>query len=243
MHAPRTNPCAFAPTGQPTIAQGNALRSGAPSGHRGRCVAWSPGFHPGLSPVAPSGHEGRCVPSDIHPAAAPAATRRTAITQGGAERNPGLPHPTTPRPNGANGDHAHPIPCALSGLVFILGRCSRGDAPGCRRTPRWGSMRRRPASSMRPNEGFCRPSGTHAFTHPKPSAHALGYLLQVLRTSTPAWTAIAPSRPPFRVFASSRDPTPTAPQGPRPGSSPPPLRENTPVGRILTLPPFGKDSG
>ncbi len=29
----------------------------APSGHRARCVAWSPGFHPGLSPVAPSGHE------------------------------------------------------------------------------------------------------------------------------------------------------------------------------------------
>jgi hypothetical protein len=26
------------------------------SGHKGRCVAWSPGFHPGLSPVAPSGH-------------------------------------------------------------------------------------------------------------------------------------------------------------------------------------------
>jgi hypothetical protein len=28
------------------------------SGHRGRCVAWSPGFHPGLSPVAPSGQPG-----------------------------------------------------------------------------------------------------------------------------------------------------------------------------------------
>ncbi len=65
---------------------------------------------------------------------------RRKPSNGGAERNPGLPHPTTPRPNGANGDHAYPIPCALSGLVFISGPCSRGDAPGCRRTPRWGSF-------------------------------------------------------------------------------------------------------
>ncbi len=40
---------------------------------------------------------------------------------------------------------------------------------------------------------------------PKPSAHALGYLLPVLRTSTPAWTARAPSRPLLRVFASTNE--------------------------------------
>ncbi len=51
----------------------------------------------------------------MHPAPALAATRRTATARGGAERNPVRPHRTTPRPNGANGDHRHPVPCALSG--------------------------------------------------------------------------------------------------------------------------------
>ena len=59
-------------------------------------------------------------PPDMHPAPALAATRRTATAQGGAERNLGSSHPMTPRPNGAKGDHSHPVPCALSGH---RGRC------------------------------------------------------------------------------------------------------------------------
>jgi hypothetical protein len=54
-------------------------------------------------------------PADMHPAPALAATRRTARAHGEAERNLGLPHPMTPRPNGANGEHTYPVPCALSG--------------------------------------------------------------------------------------------------------------------------------
>ncbi len=54
-------------------------------------------------------------PLDMHPKPAFAATRRTATARGGAERNPGSPHPATPRPNGVNGDHTNPVPCALSG--------------------------------------------------------------------------------------------------------------------------------
>jgi hypothetical protein len=59
-----------------------------------------------------------------------AATRRTAIAQGGAERNPGSPHPMTPRPNGANGDHTHPVPYALSGHRGLCVAWSPGFHPG-----------------------------------------------------------------------------------------------------------------
>jgi hypothetical protein len=69
-----------------------------------------------------------------------AATRRTAKAKGGAERNPGSPQPMTPRPNGANGDHTHPVPCALSGH---RGRCVAWS-PGFHRLPLRGS----PASNL-----------------------------------------------------------------------------------------------
>ncbi len=121
------------------------------SGHRGRCVAWSPGFHPVLAFTGcPFGARGPMRPLGIHPAPAPAATRRTATAQRWSEAEPWVtPTPMTPRPNGANGDHMHPVPCALSGLVFISGPCSQGDAPGCLGSPRWGWMRHRQARPIR----------------------------------------------------------------------------------------------
>jgi hypothetical protein len=113
------DPClgAQAPWWTMIVANGDLTRPVpcAPSGHRVRCVAWFPGFHPGLSTFAPLGHERRRIPSSIHPAPAFAATRRTATARGAAERNPGSPHPMKPRPNGAHGDPARPVPCALSG--------------------------------------------------------------------------------------------------------------------------------
>jgi hypothetical protein len=48
---------------------------------------------------------------------------------------------------------------ALSGLVFISGPCSRGDAPGCRRTPRWCWMGARPSQA---DEGRCEPMSVGA---------------------------------------------------------------------------------
>ncbi len=60
----------------------------------------------------------------------PAATRRTATARGGAERNPGSPHTMIPRPNGANGDHTHPVPCALSGHGASCVAWSPGLHPG-----------------------------------------------------------------------------------------------------------------
>ncbi len=60
----------------------------------------------------------------------PAATRRTATARGGAERNPGCPHPMTSRPNGANGDHTQPVPCALSGHRGLCVALSPGFHPG-----------------------------------------------------------------------------------------------------------------
>ena len=60
------------------------------------------------------------LPPDMHLASALAATRRTATAKGGAERNPGSRHPMTPRPNGANGEHTHPVQCALKlSLIHI----------------------------------------------------------------------------------------------------------------------------
>ncbi len=49
---------------------------------------------------------------------------------GGAERNPGSPHPMTPRPNGANGDQTNPVPCALSGHKVRCVAWSPGFHPG-----------------------------------------------------------------------------------------------------------------
>ena len=55
-----------------------------------------------------------------NPALALAPTGRTATAPGGAERNPGSPHPMRPRPNGPNRDYTNPAPCAPSGH---RGRC------------------------------------------------------------------------------------------------------------------------
>jgi hypothetical protein len=69
-------------------------------------------------------------PPDTHPAPAPAAKRRTETARGGAERNPGSRHPMTSRPNGANGDHTHPVPCTLSGHGGLCVVWSPGFHPG-----------------------------------------------------------------------------------------------------------------
>ena len=52
---------------------------------------------------------------------------------------PGCPHPAIPIPNGANGDHTHPVPCALSGHRGVVWRGPRGSTPGFQRLPRWGT--------------------------------------------------------------------------------------------------------
>jgi hypothetical protein len=117
-HIPRQS----APTGRTvTIREHTPTTAHVPvRPFRAQRMVWraqSPGFHPGLSPFAPVGARGVSAPlsnvtltADIVPsivsstaAPAPAATRRTGKAQGGAERNPGAPHPSTIRPNGADG--------------------------------------------------------------------------------------------------------------------------------------------
>ena len=65
-----------------------------------------------------------CIP---HPPSPQRGARRQP--KGGAERNPGSPHPMTPRPNGANGDQTHPVPCALSGHGGLCVAWSPGFHP------------------------------------------------------------------------------------------------------------------
>ena len=88
------------------------------------------GHRRALTPAVSGCVFGDASPPEMHPAPALAATRRTATARGGAERNPGSPHHTTPRPNGANGDQTNPVPCALSGHGRRCMAWSPGFHPG-----------------------------------------------------------------------------------------------------------------
>jgi len=97
----------------------------------------APGLQPrGLQAACPHAAESWTPPgegttggSSQFPAPVLAATRRTATARGGAERNPGSPHPMTHRPNGANGDHTPLSRVPFQGTEDVVWRGPRGSTP------------------------------------------------------------------------------------------------------------------